>query len=74
MGLLIERFKNELSCWKERRLSFGGGLPCLSSCLGLLAHLHFKVPYNVLKIVEGIYNKLFGVGFERKKDHVDLLV
>ncbi|KAJ0941298.1 hypothetical protein HanRHA438_Chr02g0092951 [Helianthus annuus] len=62
---IVERFENQLSLWKARTLSFGGGVTLIKAVLGNLPTYYFSlfnVPVEVLKRLDRIRRKIFWGG------------
>nr|KAJ0202709.1 hypothetical protein LSAT_V11C500285080 [Lactuca sativa] len=70
---IIEKFKNKLSIWKAKNLSFGGRLTLVKSVLGSLPLFYFalfKAPKKVIAVLEGIRRRFLWGGVENcKKIH-----
>ncbi|GJQ97360.1 putative RNA-directed DNA polymerase, eukaryota, reverse transcriptase zinc-binding domain protein [Tanacetum coccineum] len=68
---VIEKFKNRLSDWKAKTMSFGGRLTLVKSVLGSLPLYHFsmfRVPSCVINVLERIRRDFFwGEVGENKK-------
>nr|GEX20199.1 putative ribonuclease H protein At1g65750 family [Tanacetum cinerariifolium] len=68
---VMDKFKNRLADWKEKTMSFRGRLTLVKSVLSSLPLYYFsvfRVPMNVLKILECIRKNLFwGGNWEGKK-------
>lgn len=71
---VIEKFKQRLSSWKRRVLSFGGRLTLIKSVLGSLPIFFlslFKIPEGVAKEIEGIQARfLWGSDDLKRKIHM----
>lgn len=67
---IIEKFKNKLSDWKENSISFGGRSILVKSVLGSMALYYFslfRVPMSVIKELERVRKKKFGVENGKKR-------
>lgn len=70
---IIEKFKNKLSAWKAKYLSFGGRLTLINSVLSSLPLYYFslfKAPVKVINKLEAIRRRfLWGGSLDEKKVH-----
>ncbi|GKA73672.1 putative RNA-directed DNA polymerase, eukaryota, reverse transcriptase zinc-binding domain protein [Tanacetum coccineum] len=61
-NVVIERFRDKLSCWKAKALSIGGRLTLIKSILGSLPIYYFslfKAPQKVINTLESIRCRFF---------------
>ncbi|KAL7594350.1 uncharacterized protein LOC111895781 [Lactuca sativa] len=67
---IIEKFRNKLSRWKAKTLSFGGRLTLIKDVLGNLPTYYmslFRAPIEVIEKLENIRRKFLWGGHEEKK-------
>lgn len=70
---VIEKFKNKLSVWKAKHLSFGGRLTLIKAILSSLPLYYlslFKAPVKVINKLEGIRRRFqWGGSLNERKNH-----